>query len=105
MTPSASLLTFVTSTGLAGLALTFLKDCAQACRPIASSLFFQRVNVVLPGRRSVASMCSAYPCHLQCSCVRFTADWLPPAVEIQSTASEVGSVPQVMGDARDCARV
>lgn len=70
MTPSASLLTFITSTGLAGLALTFLKDCAKACRPIASSLFFQRVDVVLPGRRALVSISAAYPCHLQTSALR-----------------------------------
>ena len=33
MTSSASLLTFITSTGLAGLALAFIKDIAEASRP------------------------------------------------------------------------
>ena len=36
MTPSASLLTFVTSTSLGGLALAIIKDIAEACRPTQS---------------------------------------------------------------------
>lgn len=76
MTPSASLLTFIASTGLAGLTLAFLQDCAKACRPIALSFNLEGVDVVLPGRRAVSTVVSAYPpIGVQGQCLRVREQW------------------------------
>jgi hypothetical protein len=73
MIPSPSLSILFACARLAGRSLAIFQGFAQACRPVAAPLQTQRVDVVLPGRRAVTTVCSASSsvgAHGQCLRVR-----------------------------------
>lgn len=61
MIPSPSLSILFASARVAARTFAILKGFAQACRPVPSTLQTQRVDVVLPGRRAITVICTAFP--------------------------------------------
>lgn len=91
MISSTSLHILFACARLAGRSLAIFQGFAQACRPVAAPLQTQRVDVVLPGRRAVTRVTSAYPLPVQVGHSRLLRVENPSHTEISLAADSLCS--------------
>lgn len=99
MRPSPSLALFLAGARVAARALSQLRTIVEPCRAIRLSALPNRAFMVERNPCAVTVVASEYPLPVQVVGHRALR------VEHHSTASEEADVPQVMGDARDRARL